>query len=117
MRMEHRWGERQSTDVTVHVVAASGKTGIARVVNVSVTGAYLETSILLRLFSLVHLLPSTQNHSYMGGNRIAANLVRQDDLGVGLEWCEALTKQVHIDVLLAMLGNDERIDRLSLRRA
>ena len=117
MGMEHRWGERQSADVTVHVVARSGKTGIARVVNVSVTGAYLKTSIPLRLHSVVFLQPSTQNLTHIGGNCIAATVVRQDDLGVGLEWCEALTKQVHIDVLLAMLGDNSRVDSLFLRRA
>jgi hypothetical protein len=115
--MEHRWGQRQSTDVTVHVVAWSGKTSIARVVNVSVTGAYLEMSMPLRLHSLVYLQPSTRYHAHIDGNRVAANVVRQDGLGVGLEWCEALTKQAHIDALLAMLGNTEWADSLSLRSA
>ena len=101
MGMEHRWGERQSTDVTVHVVATSGKTGIARVANVSVTGAYLETNIPLRLHSLLYLQP------HIGGDCVAASVVRQDSSGVGLKWCEAMTKQAHIDALLAMLGNHE----------
>jgi hypothetical protein len=115
--MEHRWGQRQSTDVTVHVVAWSGKTSIARVVNVSVTGAYLEMCTLLRLHSLVYLLPRTRNHAHIGGNRVAANVVRQDGMGAGLEWCEALTKQAHIDALLAMLANADWTDSLSLRSA
>ena len=111
MGMEHRWGERQSTDVTVHVVAGSGKNGIARVVNVSVTGAYLETRVPLRLHSLLTL------QAHLGGNCVAASVVRQDSLGVGLKWCEAMTTQAGIDALLAMLGNIESVDRLALRSA
>lgn len=110
MGMDHRWGQRQSTDVTVNLVARSGVSQIVRVVNVSLTGAYLETSVTLRLHSLVYLQPSTQQHAQMNGNRIAANVVRQDELGVGLEWCEPLTKRAHIDALLEMLGNNERVD-------
>lgn len=110
MGMDHRWGQRQTTDVTVRLVARSGVAGVARVVNVSLTGAYLETSVPLRLHSLVYLEPSTQNHAPVNGNRVAANVVRQDELGVGLEWREALTKRTHIEALLAMLGNSERVD-------
>ena len=117
MAMEHRWGERQSIDVTVHVVASSGKTGIARVANVSVTGAYLETSISLRLHSLVYLQASTQYHPHIGGNCVTANVVRQDERGVGLQWCDAMSKQAHVDALLAMLGHNESVDSLFLRRA
>ena len=110
MGMDHRWGQRQSTDVTVQVVARSGMTGLARVADVSLTGAYLETSVPLRLHSLVYLQPSTQHHTHINGRRVAANVVRQDELGVGLEWCEALTKRAHIDALLATLGKREKVD-------
>jgi hypothetical protein len=109
MGMDHRWGQRETTDVTVHVVAQSGMTGIARVVNVSLTGAYLETSVVLRLRSVVYLQPGPEDHAHLDGNRVAANVVRQDELGVGLEWCEALTKRAHLVALLAMLGQGERV--------
>jgi hypothetical protein len=115
MGMDHRWGQRQSTDLTV-LVARSGLTGIARVVNVSVTGAYLETRVSLRLHSLVYLQPITQDHAHINANRVAANVVRQDALGVGLEWCEALTKRAHLDALLSMLGKTEPVDCVCDRR-
>jgi hypothetical protein len=105
--MDHRWGQRLATDVSV-LVAGSGMTGIARVANVSLTGAYLETSVPLRLRSLVCLQSRTHYHAYFSGDHVAANVVRHDGLGVGLEWCEALTKHVHIEALLAMLAQSER---------
>jgi PilZ domain-containing protein len=110
MGMDHRWGQRQATNVVVHVVATSGRAGAARVLNISLTGAYLETSVLLRLHSRVHLVPISPDNSAGGSNRIAANVVRHDALGVGLEWCEALTKGVQIDSLLAMLADGESGD-------
>jgi hypothetical protein len=109
MGMEHRWGQRQSTDVTVRV-AGSAMTGIARIANVSLTGAYLETGVPLRLHSLVNLQPSAPNHAHNGHNRVAAHVVRQDGPGVGLKWCRALTMHAHIDALLDMLGEGERLD-------
>jgi hypothetical protein len=111
MGMEHRWGERQSTDLTVRFVASSGKTGIARVANVSVTGAYLETRVPLRPHSFLYL------QAHIGGNCVAASVVRQDPLGVGLKWCESMTKQAHIDALLVMLGNIENVASIALRSA
>jgi hypothetical protein len=76
-------------------------------VNVSMTGAYLETSVLLRLNSLIHLAPYLPDNFTGGSNRIAANVVRHDARGVGLEWCERLIKGVQIDLLLAMLADSE----------
>jgi hypothetical protein len=107
MGMDHRWGQRRATNIAVHVIATSGSTGAARVVNVSLTGAYAETSVLLRLNSLVYLAPSLADNSVPGSKRIAANVVRHDAPGVGLEWCERLTTGAQIDLLLAMLADGE----------
>jgi len=106
MGMDHRWGQRQATNIAVHVAATSGTTGAARVVNVSLTGAYLETSLPLRLHALVYVRSSRDN-SAGASKRIAAHVVRHDALGVGLEWCQELTKGVHIALLLAMLADGE----------
>jgi hypothetical protein len=107
MRMDHRWGQRQATNIAVHVAATNGTTGAARVVNVSLTGAYLETSAPLRRHALVYLAPSSRHNCAGGSRRIAANVVRHDALGVGLEWCQPLTKGGHIALLLAMLAGGE----------
>jgi hypothetical protein len=107
MGMDHRWGQRQATNIVVRVVATSGRTGAARVVNVSLTGAYLETSALLRRHSLIYLAPALPDNSARGSKRVAAIVVRHDALGVGVEWCEAMTKGAHIDLLLAMLADGE----------
>ncbi|HXI48494.1 MAG TPA: hypothetical protein VNH39_07875 [Steroidobacteraceae bacterium] len=104
--MDHRWGQRQATSIAVHVAATSGAAGAARMVNVSLTGAYLETSAPLRRHALVYLAPSSR-HNCAGGRRIAAYVIRHDVLGVGLEWCQRLTKGGHIALLLTMLADGE----------
>jgi hypothetical protein len=107
MGMDHRWGQRRATDFVVHVVATSGRTVAARVVNVSMTGAYLETNVLFRLNSLIHLTPYLPDNFTAGSNRVAANVVRHDARGVGLEFLVRLTKSVQVDLLLAMLADSE----------
>jgi len=107
MKMDHRWGQRQATNLAVHVAGTSGATGAARMVNVSLTGAYLETSAPLRRHALVYVAPSSRHNCVGGSRRIAAYVIRRDSLGVGLEWCQPLTKGAHIAVLLAMLADGE----------
>jgi hypothetical protein len=88
--MEHRWGRRESTDVTVEFLARSGTVGSGRVLNISSTGAYLQTTVSLPLNSLVYLEPSATMPVVGDIRRIAASVVRQDARGVGLEWCETV---------------------------
>ena len=105
MGMDHRWGRRQPTDVAVQVIAKSGSRGTGRVANVSLTGAYLETQMTLRLHSLVHLASADGNLADGIGKRVAASVVRHDARGVGLEWCEPHTKTAAVNALLAGLGD------------
>jgi hypothetical protein len=107
MGMDHRWGKRQSTNVEVHVFAPSGKTGKGRVINVSLTGAYLETHVPLYPHSLVYLRSPSQDIAASDAIHIAANVVRFGAHGFGLEWCEALSKGAQIDALLAFLKNGD----------
>ena len=105
MGMEHRWGRRQSTDIAVRFVAKAGVTGTGRVLNVSLTGAYLETRAPLRLLSLVYLEPDSSGDD--NRRRIAASVVRRDALGVGLEWCDFSTEAPKLSARLAVLtGGD-----------
>jgi hypothetical protein len=99
MRMEHRWGEREPTDIAVNFVVY-GTTGTGRVLNVSMTGAYLETSIPPRLLSVIYLqLARTEAAA---AERIAATVIRRDPWGVGLEWCEseAETRRGHARLMI-----------------
>jgi hypothetical protein len=99
--MEHRWGERQSTDVTVRFVKLPGTIGVGRVLNISMTGAYMATKMPLRLLSVVYLELTTPLLAHKKQRRLAASVVRQDRGGVGLEWCESPARSVQIYARLA----------------
>ena len=104
MGMDHRWGRRQPTDVAVRVIAKWGARGTGRLADVSLTGAYLETPMTLRLHSLIFVACADKDLADGIGKRIAANVVRRDARGVGLEWCEPQTKAAGVNALLAALG-------------
>jgi hypothetical protein len=101
--MDHRWGRRQPTDVAVRFVAKAGMTGTGRVLNISLTGAYLETRVPLRLLSLVYLEPDTLASGDDIRRCIAASVVRRDALGVGLEWCDFSIGATNLSARLAIL--------------
>jgi hypothetical protein len=84
--MEKHRGHRRSTDITVQFFTRPATTGIGRVLNVSATGAFMETQLPLRLLSVLYLEPTAPAGST--GGRIAATVVRCGATGVGLEWCE-----------------------------
>jgi hypothetical protein len=115
MAMEHRWGRRQPTSLMVHLFAKLGPIGAGRVLNVSSTGAYLETRVPLRLHSFLYLEPAP-SVSFDGTiRRIAASVVRRDMRGVGLEWCESTTARSSLNArLLILSGGVIDADNLSI---
>ena len=56
--MEQHRGQRHPTDVTVRFFTRPATIGFGRVINVSATGAFMETQFPLRLLSLVYLQPT-----------------------------------------------------------
>ena len=84
--MEHR-RQRRPTNVLVRFVTAPTMIGTGRVLNISSTGAFMETHVPLRLLSLLYLQPIEQPADHPCG-RIAATVVRRDGAGFGLAWCE-----------------------------
>ncbi|HEY4445866.1 MAG TPA: hypothetical protein VGN30_16410 [Steroidobacteraceae bacterium] len=86
--MEKHRGQRRSTDVAVQFFTRPATTGVGRVLNVSATGAFMETQLPLRLLSVLYLEPADRLLVDGTGGRIAATVVRRSATGVGLEWCE-----------------------------
>jgi hypothetical protein len=100
----------------VRFFASSGSTGIGRVLNISSTGAFLATTARLRLLSLVYLEPAGATFWETESRRIAASVVRQDDSGVGLEWCEAAAEATKVVTRLSSLaGGVAREKRATFR--
>lgn len=102
--MEHRWGRRQPTDVKVRV-ASTDKIGTGRILNISMTGAFMATKMPLRLLSVVYVASSSSRRVRSTG--MPAFVVRHDAEGVGLEWCEALQDGLGVVARLALLVSPE----------
>ena len=85
--MEHRWGVRRACRARVHVSAGAGVTGTARLRNISMSGAFLETTLPLPLFSPVAIAVLND----CGSRHLvefSATVIRAEPGGVGVEWCE-----------------------------
>jgi hypothetical protein len=104
--MEHHRRERRSTSVRVLIFTRPAASGIGRVLNISSSGAYMETQLPLRLLSLIYLEPSDQSSAHGTSGRIAATVVRRDTIGVGLEWCEFAAEATEVYARLAAGPND-----------
>ena len=85
--MEHRWGHRMQCQARVRICASDGVGGKGRLRNVSMSGAYLETSIELPLYALVAVSANTQE-SHANIDELLAVVVREGPDGFGLEWCD-----------------------------
>ena len=90
--MEHRWGWRLRVDLTVRVGDATGKMSIARLRDVSVSGAFLETAAMLR----AHTCVDVQFRTHLGSNSrpLPAHVVRTTPDGVAVEWSEFAPHEV-----------------------
>lgn len=81
--MEHRWGNRHAANLLVSFTLQSGQRGVGRVLNISTTGAYLQTEMPLRILTLIDLFIDAV---IPRGARFTGCVMRHDQGGVGLEW-------------------------------
>ena len=90
--MEHRFGRRYACGAPVRISAADEIAGGGRLVNVSMSGAYLQTALDLPLYALVSLVKVRKDdHTPV---ELMASVVRRDNGGVGVEWCETPARSI-----------------------
>jgi hypothetical protein len=106
VNMERLRGQRRSTNVTVQFFTRPATIGIGRVLNISATGAFMETQLPLQPLSLLYLQPTGQLPPDGARGRIAATVVRCTENGVGLEWCEFGAETTSVFARLITGAND-----------
>jgi hypothetical protein len=91
----------------VSVSTGSGASGIGKLTNISISGAFLETAVSLPLFvqlAIVVLRDDGAAHQLT----FAAVVVRHDENGVGIEWCDptagSICQALHCDIKCAHAG-------------
>lgn len=85
--MEHRWGTRHPLRTSVRLDARSHCLSRACLHNASSSGAYIETETVLPLWTRIYIELGWGTFGE-DTRRIAAYVVRQDEHGIGIEWCE-----------------------------
>jgi hypothetical protein len=85
--MEHRWGRRRPCRARVSLSASGGVSGIGRLRDVSMSGAFLETAVPLPVYAQLAIAVLRDDGS-THALEFPAVVVRRDDSGVGIEWCD-----------------------------
>jgi hypothetical protein len=84
--IEHRWGHRVAVELEVRLLNGTQLIGTGRIVNASVSGAFIETSDPVPQFANLVLQPISADGDTDDTMRIPACVLRVDRGGVGVEW-------------------------------
>ncbi|HLJ39420.1 MAG TPA: PilZ domain-containing protein [Steroidobacteraceae bacterium] len=111
--MEHRWGERHVIERMVSL-RAGGWRVLARLRNMSSSGAYLQCAVPSANVARIHV----DFRDGADSVRLAAHIVRRTSDGIGVEWGEFAPRSVmrmllraeqHPTEVLAPPGPDPRV--------
>jgi hypothetical protein len=86
--MDHRWGERIQVDFPVRLMAHPFARRDGRLTDLSVSGAYIKTSVLIRPKSRLEVTLLANPWARHEAVVIQAFVARRYLEGVGIEWCE-----------------------------
>jgi hypothetical protein len=92
--MELRRGQRFALAMWVRLSSSSAELGMARLANVSISGAFLETALQLPINSNVTLHPVSTAGVAVANLSLAARVARVEKSGVGIEWRELASEEV-----------------------
>jgi hypothetical protein len=84
--MDHRWGARTPVHLNVRLICHPGAITPGWLSDVSISGAYVRTELVMQLLSPVRIVLVDRLPSGRGSMDLAAYVVRRDSVGLGLEW-------------------------------
>jgi hypothetical protein len=91
--MEHRWGQRVTVDLAVRLACRPYSVRAARLVNLSLSGAYIKVPADLRL-SRVQVAIALPHRFAQPVPVVAAYVARKGKDGIAVEWCDHAPKPV-----------------------
>ncbi len=98
--MEHRWGHRREINRPIHLVTRGGLGARGRISNVSISGAYILSPLPAQLFSYVAIQFTAMLNGKRTTTAVEAQIVRKDESGFGVEWCEFAPEAVRALVMV-----------------
>jgi hypothetical protein len=84
--MEHRVGSRLNINTVVCLQTSHGEVAKAEITDLSLSGAFVRTALVLPPSSPVRLTWPHQEGAGMRNVAIKAHVVRSADAGIGIEW-------------------------------
>jgi hypothetical protein len=90
--IEHRWGSRIPCSAPLRMIVL-GETSVARLRDLSMSGAFIETALATRIGTPVCLAILREDGSARE-QVLEATVVRHGAGGLGVEWCETPTGPV-----------------------
>lgn len=105
--MEHRLGTRVTTFLPVRVIHARALLAFGRMLDASLSGAYIETSAPLPLFARIDVVCGQGFSDRAECSGVAAYVTRAGAHGVGVEWLEFAPPAIR----RLMLGEFERFQK------
>lgn len=99
--MDHRLGRRRPFTLRVGLEGYSSPTAYGRLLNVSLSGAYIETSSPFGLLTRVDFVCGRVLYERIGASRMTAFVSRVTAGGVALEWFEFAAPVIRRLVTLA----------------
>ena len=111
--MEHRWGERFAVHMTVELSSGSSPPVTGNLENVSASGAFVRMDERGPPRGPVVVTLRQQAAAGVRSVRLAAYVVRENESGVGVEWCQFAPRAVRE----LMLGRGAGVERARARNA
>ena len=86
--MDHRWGQRVAVDLAVQLLCHPRTIAVGRLMNVSVSGAFVRTGFVPALLAPVRILGFLSETEGTRRAAIEGYVVRRERDGFGIEWFE-----------------------------
>ncbi len=86
--MDHRWGQRVAVDLAVQLLCHPRTIAVGRLMNVSVSGAYVRTGLVPAVLAPVRILGFLSEAEGTRREAIDGYVVRRERGGFGIEWFE-----------------------------
>ena len=86
--MDHRWGQRVEVDLGVQLLCHPRTIAVGRLMNVSVSGAYVQAGFIPALLAPVRILGFLSEHDGARRAGIEGYVVRRGTGGFAIEWFE-----------------------------
>ena len=86
--MDHRWGQRVAVDLAVQLLCHPRTIAVGRLMNASISGAFVRTGLVPALLAPVRILGFLSEAEGTRREVLEGYVIRRERDGFGIEWFE-----------------------------